>query len=97
MWKSNFAVTINIANRTIALLGGVVLLAVVATELTPTIRGFYFTFYSLSFLRFFAELGLTTAVVQTISNQSSRVGTEAKLASTTRFFLIWFGVSITIY
>ena len=80
----------------ISLIGGAGLLLAVAFKLSPEMQGFYYTFYSLTFLRFFAELGLTTAVVQFISHLSARKDQSIKLAAYTRFFVIWFGVAGSI-
>ncbi|WP_411889671.1 hypothetical protein [Yoonia sp. SDW83-1] len=87
------AVGINVLNRLISLVGGASLILAVVFKLSLEMQGFYYTFYSLAFLRFFAELGLTTAVVQFISHLSATDGKSAKLAAYKRLFFIWFAVA----
>lgn len=87
------AVATNVANRLIALLGGAVLLLAVVTTFSPAMQGFYYTFYSLAFLRFFAELGLTAGAVQIISHAAARNDQAAALRGYRRFFVLWFGVA----
>ncbi|MFQ1702706.1 hypothetical protein ACJ5NV_19145 [Loktanella agnita] len=87
------AVGINVLNRLISLVGGLGLLLAVAFKLSLEMQGFYYTFYSLAFLRFFAELGLTTAVVQFISHLSANEDEPMKLIAYKRLFFIWFAVS----
>lgn len=65
----------------------------VATKLTPAMQGFYYTFYSLIFIRFFSELGLNVAVVQTISHLRSDDSNFTEIAKVSNFFSRWFGYS----
>ena len=73
--------------------GGLALIAVVTIKLTPEMQGFYYTFYSLTILRFFAELGLTVAIIQNIAHLSSRPESKEKVQAYTRFFIGWFKIS----
>ena len=90
---SKSSVYINIGNRALSLFGSVGLLVVVLLKLTPEMQGFYYTFYSLVFLRFFAELGLSFAIVQIISHEDSAESEPGKLAAFTRFFVKWYVVA----
>jgi len=53
-------------------------------------QGFYFTFYSLIFLRLFADLGLGYAVVQIISHSFADIRYKSKLDAYKKLFVNWF-------
>ncbi|WOE74800.1 lipopolysaccharide biosynthesis protein [Alterisphingorhabdus coralli] len=90
---SNSSVYINIANRLVGLLGNLGVVAVVIFMLDVQMQGFYYTFYSLVFLKFFAELGLSFAVVQIISHLASTPERSEDLKSHTWFFTKWFAIA----
>lgn len=84
---------INILNRTIGLLGSLGLLLVVLLTLDPNMQGFYYTFYSLIFMRFFAELGLNFAVVQIVSHAFVDPKGSMKCYAYVLFFTKWFAAA----
>jgi O-antigen/teichoic acid export membrane protein len=61
--------------------GNLILLILVAAFTTPEIQGFYYTFSSLIVLQFFVELGLRTAVIQTVSHATSEVEKKVLIVS----------------
>ncbi len=88
--NSNRAVYVNIMNRAIGLFGSFGLIFVIILTLDIDMQGFYYTFYSLIFLKFFSELGLNFAVVQIISHLKSSPNTIKNLNAYTKFFVKWF-------
>lgn len=85
------AITLNTVNKLITAAGGVVLISVVATKLSPEMQGFYYTFYSLVFIKFFSELGLNVATVQTIAHLTNNEDDDQakKVAS---LFVRWYRI-----
>lgn len=86
------AVLINISNRLVGMTGNLILLLLVATYTTKTMQGFYYTFTSLLVLQFLVELGLGTAVIQTISHATTSMEKEAYIA----FYLRWYKIAATL-
>lgn len=90
---SKMPVFINIANRGISLLGNFGLILLIILFLDLEMQGFYYSFYSLIFLKFFAELGLGFAIIQTISHIVSSNQKETILASHISFFIKWYAAA----
>lgn len=84
---------INIANRGISLLGNFGLILLIVLFLDIEMQGFYYSFYSLIFLKFFAELGLGFAIIQTISHIISSNQKKEILASHISFFIKWYAMA----
>lgn len=72
--------------------GNLILIILIATNFTPTLQGFYYTFTSLLVLQFFAELGLGSAVIQSIGHSKK----QAKKESLIKFFLKWYIVACSL-
>lgn len=60
-----------------SLVMGPVTVVLVATQLTPTLQGYYYTFSSLSLLQVVAELGIGQALMQTVSHEWPRLAMSA--------------------
>lgn len=90
---TRIAVFINIANKITATVGGVILMSVVAARLSEAMLGFYYTFYSLVFIRFFSEMGLNVAVVQTISHLKTDPHAKLEVKRASNFFSRWFKIA----
>lgn len=90
---SDSSVYINILNRLLGLFGNLGVIVVIIFALDIQMQGFYYTFYSLVFLKFFAELGLGFAVVQIISHITSSSERVDDLKPHTWFFIKWFGIA----
>jgi O-antigen/teichoic acid export membrane protein len=72
---------VNIINRSVGMGGNLILIMFVAIFTTPEIQGFYYTFSSLIVLQFFVELGLGTAIIQTISHAASEIEKKVLIIS----------------
>jgi O-antigen/teichoic acid export membrane protein len=83
---------VNILTKSISMGGNFGVIFIVLNYLSPEMIGFYYTFYSLIFLRFFSELGLNFAVVQIIS-QSTALGDPDFVQSYVRIFIRLFFIA----
>lgn len=89
------SVITNIINRVLAYAGNLIIVIFVATKLGPEMRGFYYAFYSLTFLKFFADLGLGFATVQIVSHKSETHG-DLVGSSYANFFIRLYLVSSVV-
>lgn len=99
------AIWLTLVGRVWGVSAGLVTIYFVTTSLSPTLQGYYYTFYSLIALQVFAELGLNYAIIQFGSHEMARLawtpaGTvqgdataRRRLQSLLHFALAWYGVA----
>jgi O-antigen/teichoic acid export membrane protein len=102
------AIFFTILNRGLGGSAGLLTIYFVSHYLSPTLQGFYYTFYSLIALQIFAELGLNFAIVQFASHEMARLSwtqagtlvgnpdSKRRLQSLMHFAINWYGVAMLI-
>src|SRR5579872_2168268 len=94
---------LGVAMRLIDGVAGLVTLAFVARQLSPSVQGYYFTFINLSQLTQLADLGLAVLLVQFVSHEARHFAVAkrgaidgtgecvSRLRCLGRFALTWYG------
>lgn len=87
---------------------GLITTLLVATEFSPSIQGYYYTFLSVLALQIFAELGLGVVITAYGSHEWAQLGVDergrivgeadamSRLSSLGRFAIRWYGVAAAI-
>lgn len=103
------AVVYTLLSKGMQSISGVVTLLLIATQFSPEIQGYYYTFSSLLALQSFVELGLYVVIVSRASHEWGKLRIDevgnvigdpssiSRLASLVRFIAKWYAVVSTIF